>query len=43
MMKFIQKNPAFLVLLVLAAIALLVFNQVMTALVFVCAGIFTLK
>jgi hypothetical protein len=42
-MNFIKKNPAFLVLLGSAAIALFAFDQRMTALVFICFGIFTLK
>jgi len=43
MINFIKKNPAFLVLLGSAAIALFVFDQKITALVFVCFGVFTLK
>jgi len=42
-MNFIKKNPVFFILLGSAAIALLVFDQKMTALVMVCASIFTLK
>jgi len=42
-MNFIKKNPVFFILLGSAAIALLVFDQRMTALVMVCASIFTLK
>lgn len=42
-MNFVKKNPVFFILLGSAAIALLVFNQKMTALVMVCASIFTLK
>lgn len=43
MMNFIKKNPLFFVLLGSAAIALIAFDQKVTALVFVCFGVFTLK
>jgi hypothetical protein len=42
-MNFVKKNPVFFILLGSAAIALLAFDQKMTALVMLCFAVFTLK